>query len=140
MERIEVGCAIIHKQGKLLIAQRHLEDSFGGYWEFPGGKREPHETIEACLEREALEELGIRIAPERLLCKKDHGTTDRGITLSFFFCRWISGDPRPIDCKDFRWVSKEELRVPVFLPGDLEVLEDLVLNWEEYFKTGEICR
>jgi mutator protein MutT len=84
MERIAVGCAIIHKQGKLLIAQRHLKDSFGGYWEFPGGKREPHETIEACLEREALEELGIRIAPERLLCKRDHGTKDRGITL--FFC------------------------------------------------------
>jgi 8-oxo-dGTP diphosphatase len=67
MEAIEVGCAIIHKNGKLLIAQRHLQDSFGGYWEFPGGKREQGEAIEACLVREALEELGIRILPERLL-------------------------------------------------------------------------
>lgn len=140
MNRIEVGCAIIHRQGKLLIAQRHLTDSFGGYWEFPGGKREKNETIEACLVREALEELGVSILPERLFCQKEHGTAERRLSLFFFFCRWVSGEPRAIDCKDFRWISKEELRQPVFLPGDTEVLEDLALHWEEYFKTGETCR
>ena len=54
-ELLEVGCAIIHKNGKLLIAQRHLNDSFGGYWEFPGGKVEagemtiPEEGADRCL-------------------------------------------------------------------------------------------
>ena len=137
---MEVGCAIIHKQGKLLIAQRHLEDSFGGYWEFPGGKREKNETIEACLAREVFEELGVRIVPEKLLCRRNHGTAERGLSLFFFFCQWVSGDPRPIDCKDFKWVSRENLREPIFLPGDLEVLEDLVLHWDEYFKTEGTCR
>lgn len=140
MEILEVGCAIIHRQGELLIAQRHLEDSFGGYWEFPGGKREKDETIEACLAREAFEELAVRIRPERLLCKKDHGTPDRRLSLFFFFCSWVNGEPRALDCKDFRWVSREDLRRYKFLPGDLEVLEDLILHWEEYFKTEGTCR
>ena len=135
MGLFEVGCAIIHKDGKLLIAQRHLQDSFGGYWEFPGGKREPNETIEECLAREAFEELGIRIHPERLLCNRVHGAPERRISLFFFFCRWVSGEPRAIDCKDFKWVSREDIRHYTLLPGDLEVLEDLLLHWEKYFKT-----
>ena len=135
MGLFEVGCAIIHKDGKLLIAQRHLQDSFGGYWEFPGGKREPNETIEECLAREAFEELGIRIHPERLLCNSVHGAPERRISLFFFFCKWVSGEPRAIDCKDFRWVSQEDIRRYTLLPGDLEVLENLILHWEEYFKT-----
>ena len=135
MELFEVGCAIIHKNGKLLIAQRHLQDSFGGYWEFPGGKREQDETIEECLAREAFEELGIRIHPERLLCNRIHGVPERRISLFFFFCTWVSGESQTIDCKDFKWVSREDIRHYTLLPGDLEVLEDLILHWEEYFKT-----
>lgn len=137
MKEFEVGCAIIHKDGRLLIAQRHLEDSFGGFWEFPGGKRERNETIEACLEREVLEELDVLIRPERLLCRREHGAADRKVCLNFFFCRWVSGDPRAVDCKDFRWAMKEDIRGYTFLPGDLEVLEDLILHWDEYFKTGQ---
>jgi 8-oxo-dGTP diphosphatase len=140
MKMIEVGCAIIHKDGRLLIAQRHLQDSFGGRWEFPGGKREEGETIENCLAREALEELDIKIHPERLLCRREYGNEDRRISLFFFFCKWESGEPRAIDCKDFRWVGREDLRGFAFLPGDLEVLEDLILHWDEYFKTNEIGR
>ena len=140
MEVFEVGCAIIHKDGKLLVAQRNLRDSFGGSWEFPGGKREKDETIEQCLVREALEELGVRIQPERLLCKRDQGIPERRVSLFFFFCKWISGEARAIDCKDFRWVSREDIRQRTFLPGDLEVLEDLICHWDEYFKTEGTCR
>jgi mutator protein MutT len=135
METIEVGCAIIHRNGELLIAQRHLQDSFGGYWEFPGGKREKNETIEDCLAREALEELGIQILPEKLLCNRVHGTSDRKISLFFYFCKWMGGEPRAIDCKDFKWVTRESIRRYTLLPGDLEVLEDLVLQWDNYFKS-----
>jgi mutator protein MutT len=134
MESLDVGCAIIHKNGKVLIARRHLADSFGGLWEFPGGRREKDETIEACLEREVFEELAVRVCPERLLCKKEHGTQGRKITLNFFFCSWVSGEPRTVDCLDFRWVTADDIRQNTFLPGDLEVLEDLVLHWDEYFK------
>jgi mutator protein MutT len=137
MEPLEVGCAIIQKDGNLLIAQRHLNDSFGGLWEFPGGKREKDETIEACLRREVLEELGVCVRPEKLLCQRSHEIGERKIRLFFYFCAWESGDPQAIDCKDFCWVSRDTIRQCEFLPGDLEVLEDLILYWNEYFKSRE---
>jgi mutator protein MutT len=33
----------------------------GGVWEFPGGKLEPGETIEECIQREVKEELAMEI-------------------------------------------------------------------------------
>jgi len=133
---LEVGCAIIHKEGKLLIAQRRPEDSFGGFWEFPGGKREEGETIEACLVREVFEELGVRIRPYRLLYRKEIPSSGRKLFLFFYFCEWQNGEPQALDCKDFRWAGRADIRQYSFLPGDLEVLEDLDLHWNDYFKNG----
>ncbi|HNX68034.1 MAG TPA: (deoxy)nucleoside triphosphate pyrophosphohydrolase [Candidatus Omnitrophota bacterium] len=140
MLEIEVGCAIIYAQDKVLIAQRHLEDSFGGYWEFPGGTREPGETLERCLEREVFEELGVRIRPEKFLCRRDHEYVAKKIALFFWLCAWVEGEPVAHDCKDFRWVSREEIRQVEFIPGDQDVLAGLLEHWEEYFKTRENSR
>jgi len=133
MKPIEVGCAIIHKHGKLLITQRHLEDSFGGYWEFPGGKRESNETLEACLAREVYEELGVEVKPDRLLCRRDHESHGRKLALFFYFCSLEKGEPSTHDCRDFRWVSAKDIGEYKFLPGDQEVLKDLLENWDKYF-------
>ena len=140
MEIFEVGCAIIHKEGKLLIAQRHLQDSFGGFWEFPGGKREENETLEQCLAREVYEELGVHIRPYKPLCRKDIEHAGKKLSLFFYFCEWQNGNPQALDCKDFKWATREDIRRYTFLPGDTEVLEDLGLHWDEYFKTGRIGR
>jgi 8-oxo-dGTP pyrophosphatase MutT (NUDIX family) len=39
-KQIEVSAALIFRDGKLLITQRHADAHLGGLWEFPGGKRE----------------------------------------------------------------------------------------------------
>ncbi len=140
METVEVGCAVIHRSGRLLIAQRNLNDSYGGYWEFPGGKRETGETLEACLAREVFEELGVRILPEKFFCRHTRELPGRRISLCFYFCVWTGGEPAALDCKDFRWVTRSEIGQYEFLPGDLEVLETLKKNWEEYFKAEGNCR
>ena len=48
-------------EGRFLITSRPEGKVYAGYWEFPGGKFEPGETLELALRRELQEELGISI-------------------------------------------------------------------------------
>jgi mutator protein MutT len=59
---VEVAAGLIIRDGNILIAQRRSNAHLGGLWEFPGGKRKPDESFEACLVREVMEELGLTIA------------------------------------------------------------------------------
>lgn len=126
MEIIEVGCAVIIKSRKILAAQRKVGDSHGGLWEFPGGKREPNETLEDCLIREVREELAVEILPERLLERQDCVYPERTIRLFFYLCQWVSGEPCCLDCQDARWVSAPELAGLQFLPNDRDILDRLI--------------
>ena len=46
---------------EFLLAQRPEGKVYAGYWEFPGGKVEPGETVREALVRELQEELGITV-------------------------------------------------------------------------------
>ena len=61
-EHTEVAVGIlIRDDGALLLSTRPEGKPYAGYWEFPGGKIEPGETVEQALRRELHEELGITI-------------------------------------------------------------------------------
>ncbi len=130
---LEVGCAIIAKGGKLLIAQRKPGDHLGGYWEFPGGKRENCETIEACLIREVEEELGVSIRPRKLLREVTHRYPERELLLCFWICDWSAGEACAKDCQDFRWISPSELTAFKFPPADADIIRELILNQHIHF-------
>ena len=133
---IEVGCALIIRDKHLLIAQRKPGGQWGGYWEFPGGKREPDEAIEGCLVREVQEELGVLVKPRELLTIKFHPYPGRRLKLFFYFCGWVHGEPQRRDCLDFRWVLPEELYGFNFLPGDRDIIRELNIKKRFYFRTG----
>ena len=48
-------------EGRFLLTSRPEGKVYAGYWEFPGGKFEPGETVAQALRRELHEELGITI-------------------------------------------------------------------------------
>ncbi len=81
----------------------------GGLWEFPGGKVEPGESIEACVAREIKEELGIEIAVGESLIAIEHDYTDFKVTLNVHHCEHLSGEPQTIECDEVRWVRPHEL-------------------------------
>ena len=58
MKVIEVAAGLVYREGRYLIARRNPGVHLAGFWEFPGGKCEPGETLEECLRRELFEELG----------------------------------------------------------------------------------
>ena len=133
MREIEVGCAIVEKDGKILIAQRKPGSFLGGFWEFPGGKREKDESMEDCLVREIREELGIAIRPREFLRSDRYQYPEKIIHLYFYLCDWISGIPQKIDCLDFRWIFPEELRNFSFPVGDENMINELIAKKHFYF-------
>jgi len=54
-----VSAAIVIKGKSILLGRRSPSVNLSGFWEFPGGKQDPGETIQECLERELFEELSV---------------------------------------------------------------------------------
>jgi 8-oxo-dGTP diphosphatase len=122
---IEVSAALIFRDGKLLITQRHAKSHLGGLWEFPGGKREAGETFEQCLAREILEELGVEISIGELFQEISHTYPEKSVRLKFFVCKLISGEPQRLGCAAVEWVSKPRLGDYKFPAADAKLLEKL---------------
>jgi 8-oxo-dGTP diphosphatase len=122
---VEVSAALIFRDGKLLITQRHAKAHLGGLWEFPGGKREAGETFEECLVREIREELGVEISVGELFEEISHAYPGKSVRLKFFICKIISGEPRPLDCAAVKWVTKTELADFEFPAADAQLLQKL---------------
>jgi len=122
---IEVSAALIFRNGKLLITQRHAKSHLGGLWEFPGGKREAGETFEQCLVREIREELGVEIAVGELFEEVAHRYPEKSVHLKFFICQLVAGEPQPLDCAAIKWVAKSELAGFEFPAADARLLEKL---------------
>lgn len=130
MPTIEVSAGLIFRAGKLLIAQRRAKDHLGGCWEFPGGKREPGETFEACLARELHEELGVRVAVGELIESIDHDYPGKSVHLRFFRCALLENEPRPLGCAAIQWIERHQLPDFDFPPADARLLEKLQQNDE----------
>ena len=122
---IHVSAGLIRKDGKFLIAKRQEGGHLAGYWEFPGGKQEEGETLQACLEREIAEELGLRIRAGHVLVKVEHEYEAKIITLHVMECAILSGEPAALECQAFKWVDPVDFHNYVFPPADEEVISFL---------------
>ena len=105
------ACALIDRDGRVLLARRREGGSMGGLWEFPGGKLKNDETPEAALIRELAEELGIEtqascLAPAAFA---SWGSEEFHLLMPLFVCRKWSGTPSPHEHDALEWVRKEEL-------------------------------
>lgn len=107
---IAVVAALIVRDGKLMIAQRPDGKHMAGKWEFPGGKIERGETPEQALERELLEELGVKTETGRIYHAIHHTYPDKDVLLLFYRSRIVEGEPKPIEEADLRWIGERELR------------------------------
>ncbi|NEZ58734.1 A/G-specific adenine glycosylase [Adonisia turfae] len=106
----QIGVAVIHdNDGRILIDRRKQEGLLGGLWEFPGGKIEPNESFEECVKREIKEELDIDIEVNDRLITVDHAYSHFKVTLNVFNCTHISGEPKPIECDEIKWVTLDEI-------------------------------
>jgi len=123
---IKVACAIIFYKGKILSTQRGPQMKHPLKWEFPGGKVEPGETPEHCIEREIFEELNIVISPVRQLPTVFHDYGTSKISLIPILADYKSGTIQLKEHLHYLWVSVSELHQPDWIEADLKVVDEVM--------------
>ena len=91
---IEVCCALIVKDSKLLSVKRGPESSHPWQWEFPGGKIQTGESAEHCIIREIDEELNVEIEIIQPMSAVQFDYGNKQIRLIPFVCSICSGEIR----------------------------------------------
>ncbi len=128
---IRVTAAIIQEDGKVLIAKRKKGWRFAGKWEFPGGKIEPNETPEQCLQRELREELGIETEIGEFFCSSTYAYAHATVQLLVYRAVHVSGEYTLHDHQEIRWVSPEYLRDYEFPEADELIIDKLIETAEK---------
>jgi 8-oxo-dGTP diphosphatase len=123
---VAVG-VVIRSDGRFLLAQRPAGKPMTGYWEFPGGKLEPHESVIEALHREFQEELGIQIEKARPWAIREFVYPHATVCLHFWKVLAWQGEPQPLEGQALRWESLENLTVEPWLPGALPLKRWLAL-------------
>lgn len=122
---IPVVCALIEREGRVLIARRPAHKHLGLKWEFPGGKVEAGETAEAAVIREICEELGCTISILRPLPAFAYDYQTVVIEMIPFVVKLTasSREPAAIEHSELAWVTLAELGSYDLAPADLPVIE-----------------
>jgi mutator protein MutT len=82
----EIAVALIEDGPRIVVARRGDGQHLGGHDEFPGGHREPGESLEECAVREAREETGLEVRVVRRVATAEHVDERRRLALHFFEC------------------------------------------------------
>ncbi len=120
MTRQEVVAAVIERDGRILVAQRH-SGLHAGKWEFPGGKVEPGESPEAALRREIDEEFGVEISVGDRLVEVPFSVAGSSYLLVAYAARHRSGEYRPVDHHRIDWLAPDRLADLDLAPADVPV-------------------
>jgi A/G-specific adenine glycosylase len=120
-----VTAAVLQRDGKVLLAKRPSKGLLGGMWEFPGGKVEQGEPLEACLAREIREELGVEIKTGEAFGIYRHAYTHFRITLHAYLCEIIAGEPKPLEAAGLAWVALGDLGDYPMGKVDRQIAENL---------------
>ena len=132
---VAVG-VLLQPQGHFLLTSRPEGKVYAGYWEFPGGKLEPGESVAQALARELHEELGIDVDPTAVQPWREQLVDYPHALVRLHFCKLHAwrGELQMREGQDFVW-QQLPVQVQPVLPGALPVLRWL----EEESAVADIC-
>jgi 8-oxo-dGTP diphosphatase len=124
---IAVTAAIIVRENRVLVARRKSGAKLAGYWEFPGGKVDPGESPEVCLEREIEEELGVRdLVIKRHFLTTAHQYDFGEIQLIVFLCTCDTVPDSSQAHDALEWAELGDLEKYQWAPADLPAVQMLI--------------
>ena len=128
---VEVAVGVlVRDDGQVLLARRPPSKVYAGYWEFPGGKVEPGESVYQALVRELDEELGIHVETAYRWITQEFDYPHAIVHLNFFRVMSWSGELRAIEHDGMSWNAPDDVRVSPVLPANGPVLRGLALPGE----------
>ncbi|WP_174589682.1 NUDIX hydrolase [Methanocella conradii] len=109
-EKFIVGCYGLTFDSDSLLMVRQRSGYWAGKWISPGGKLEPGESLENCVERETYEETHCRVKAVKQLNAISPYSPDsafeKQVVLVFYLCKYLEGEPKKGDGVDAaEWVS-----------------------------------
>ena len=124
-----VAGILINSKNEVLISQRLISQPWPGYWEFPGGKVEPNESLDQCLSRELFEEISIKPISYTEWITREFFQDKRVIRITFFkITRW-TGEIQKKEVNDYKWINVENINSwpKKILPKNIYILKALSL-------------
>ena len=114
----------------MLVCRRRSDAAHAGKWEFPGGKRQPDESLPECLRREIAEELGIEVVvgPELWQTRYQYPNQEP-VELFFFLVTTYRGSILNHAFAEVRWVTVGSVSELDFLEADRPLVERID-RWE----------
>ncbi|NVJ58599.1 MAG: 8-oxo-dGTP diphosphatase MutT [Vibrionaceae bacterium] len=125
MKRFHIVAAIIFNQDKseIFITKRPDDKHKGGFWEFPGGKVEPGETIEQAMIRELEEEIGITATQQSLFEHLEYDYPDKSLKFDFICVTQFENQPYGKEGQQGLWVKITDLENYAFPEANVPILE-----------------
>ncbi|MDH5423659.1 MAG: Nudix family hydrolase [Gammaproteobacteria bacterium] len=124
--QVAVG-VIVNANHEVFISKRVSDVHQANCWEFPGGKVEPDETIEAALCRELKEETGIIVLKNQFLMSIDHDYGDKQVCLHTYIVSDFSGQPSGREGQSTQWVNIDTLHSYIFPKANYSIIKTLQL-------------
>jgi 8-oxo-dGTP diphosphatase len=122
-KEVEVAVGVlVRADGAFLLTSRPRGKAYEGYWEFPGGKVEPGETVEQALRRELAEEIGIAVGQVHPWRAERVDYPHALVRLNFCKVYDWSGELYMHEGQSFAWQTLPVQVRPV-LPGTVPVLQ-----------------
>ncbi|MEJ5348325.1 MAG: NUDIX hydrolase [Desulfosoma sp.] len=120
--------AVIFFEGKVLLVRRGREPAYG-LWSLPGGLVKLGESLKAAVEREVLEETGLRVKALDVVACLDRVIKDTSGRIAYhyvlvdFLCEVLGGRLRPAsDVLDCAYFGPETLQDLNLTQGTAEVI------------------
>ncbi|MBT9541157.1 Nudix family hydrolase [Thiobacillus sp.] len=122
-----VAAVLTRANGDVMLASRPPGKVYAGYWEFPGGKVEASETLQAALARELKEELGIAVVRADRWITRVFAYEHATVRLNFFRVVEWQGEPHPHEGQTLSWQAPAQVTVSPLLPANFPIVKALTL-------------